>query len=99
MLRSEGYRLHSFGTGAALLRDPRSHAHDCIIIDVSMRDAGGMAFLKAMRAVGWQGRAILLDGEDLDGRLAAEAAQNGDRIYATSITDRALTIAVAASFA
>ena len=55
------------------------------------------AVLQAMRASGWQGRAILLDGSKSGDALARQALLQGDRIESRSIGDAALLAAVAAS--
>lgn len=98
MLRSEHYEVHSYASCDALLAEPKAHANACIIVDVGMRDGDGLTFLRAMRQSGWLGKAILLDGIDHDGQLAREADCNGDKIFASSISDRSLLAAVAGSF-
>jgi FixJ family two-component response regulator len=97
MLRSENYDVRSYATCAALLADPRSRDYPCIVLDVEMEDIGGIDLLAQMRASGWHGRAILLDGFEPGDALVREILQNGDRIEERSIGDSSLLAAVAAS--
>lgn len=97
MLRSEKYNVRSYPTCAALLADPRSRDYPCIVVDVEMREVDGLGLLRQMRASGWHGNAILLDGLDLDGALAREAEQTGDEVFDRHIGDRSLIAAIAAS--
>ena len=97
MLRSEDYEVSSYATCAGLLADPTSRSDACIVVDVNMRDGDGLTFLHEMRASGWHGHAILLDGEDPTGKLAHEASLHGDRVCDRDIGDRQLALAVAAS--
>ena len=97
MLRSENYDVTSYASCAGLLADPRSRGDACIVVDVKMRDGDGLTFLREMRASGWHGQAILLDGEDLTGKLAREASLHGDQVHHRDIGDRQLALAVAAS--
>ncbi|QNA83739.1 response regulator [Sphingomonas sp. So64.6b] len=97
MLRSENYDVRSYPTSVALLADPRSRDFPCIVIDVEMRGDDGLDVLKQMRASGWRGKAILLDGGDPEGVLAREAKLHGDRVFERTIGDRPLMAAIAAS--
>mgnify|MGYP003739615695 CR=1 FL=1 len=97
MLRSENYDVRSYATCAALLADPRSRDYPCIVLDVEMEDIAGIDLLAQMRASGWQGRAILLDGFEPGDTLIREVLKNGDRIEERSIGDSSLLAAVAAS--
>ena len=96
MLRSADYEVSSYSTCAGLLADLTSRSDDCIVVDVSMRDNEGLTFLREMRASGWHGHAILLDGEDPTGKLAREASLYGDEVHDRDIGDRQLALAVAA---
>ncbi|WP_158638011.1 response regulator [Sphingomonas ginsenosidivorax] len=97
MLRSERYDVRAYATCAALLADPRSRDYGCIIVDTDMPQVDGLALLRAMRASGWRGKGILLDGLNNDGSLAREAARNGDTVFDRNIGDRPLVAAIAAS--
>lgn len=97
MLRSEDYDVSSYTTCAGLLADPASRSDACIVVDVSMRDGDGLTFLREMRASGWHGRAILLDGEDPTGKLSREASLHGDQVHDRDIGDRQLARAVEAA--
>ncbi len=97
MLRSENYEVSSYASCAGLLADPTSRSDACIVVDVNMRDGDGLTFLREMRASGWHGQAILLDGDDPTGELAREASLHGDQVHDRDIGDRQLAMAVAAS--
>lgn len=97
LLRSENYDVRSYPTCAALLADPMSRNSSCIVIDIDTRDGDGPAVLRQMRASGWRGRAILLDGADPEGVIAEEAGRHGDQVFGRTIGDRPLLTAIAAS--
>lgn len=99
LLRSEDYDVRSYATSAALLADPRSRDCACIVVDAEIGDgdSAGLSLLRQMRASGWHGNAILLDGFDEEGPLALEAGRNGDRVFSRDIGDRSLIAAIAAS--
>ncbi|CAN5222594.1 hypothetical protein BH09PSE3_BH09PSE3_10470 [soil metagenome] len=97
MLRSERYDVRSYSTCAALLADPISRNYHCIVLDVGLYDIDGPDLLRQMRATGWQGTAILLDGDYPDAVLDEEAFSRGDRILSRLIGDRSLVAAIAAT--
>lgn len=97
MLRSEDYDVRSYATCAALLADPRSRDYPCIILDLEMEDIDGPGLLREMRASGWRGKAILLDGLDPGSPMLIEAARHGDAVLARNVGDRALLTAIEAS--
>ncbi len=101
MLLSERYDVRSYATGAALLADPRSRDVPCIVVDVAGGvdgDGGsGMDTLYAMRASGWRGKAILLDGTVPPPALIHAAERHGDRILDRTTGDAPLLTAIAAS--
>ena len=97
MLRSENYDVRSYATCAALLADPRSRDFACIVLDIETNDHDGVNLLREMRATGWRGRAILLDGHDPHGDYVREAEKHGDRVMERSIGDSSLVAAISAS--
>lgn len=97
MLRSENYQVRSYGTCSALLADPRSRDFPCIVLDIDLDSEDGGALLREMRATGWRGHAILLDGQDPDGAYVRAAQRLGDRVMERTIGDGALVAAIAAS--
>lgn len=97
MLRSENYDVRSYATCAALLSDLRSRDSSCIVLDVEMDDVAGIDLLAQMRASGWKGRAVLLDGIDPAADVVREAARHGDLIQQLPISDGSLLAAIAAS--
>ena len=97
MLRSEDYEVRSYATCSAILADPRSRDFPCIVLDIGLNDQDGAAVLRKMRATGWQGRAILLDGQDAAGAYVREAAAHGDRVMERTVGDRSLVAAICQS--
>lgn len=97
MLRSERYDVRAYATCAALLADPRARDYACIVVDLHTPEVDGLELLRKMRASGWRGKGILLDGMDPAGKLAQEAARNGDSVFDRTIGDAPLVAAIAAS--
>ncbi|MEZ0495750.1 response regulator [Sphingomonas sp. IW22] len=97
MLRSQDYDVRSYATCAALLADPRSRDYPCIILDLEMEDIDGPALLREMRASGWRGKALLLDGLAPGSPMLREAERHGDIVLARNISDGALLTAIAGS--
>lgn len=96
MLRSENYDVRSYTTCSALLADPRSRDFPCIVLDIELND-DGTALLREMRATGWRGRAILLNGQDRDEAYVQDAEKHGDRVMDRTVGDSALVAAISAS--
>jgi FixJ family two-component response regulator len=97
MLRAERYDVRSYATSAALLADPRSRDYPCMIVDLEPAGADVAAMLRAMRASGWRGKAILLGGADTDGAAYDAAARHGDRMLPRATGERTLLTAIDAS--
>ena len=97
MLRSECYEVRSYATCAAVLADPRSRDYPCIVVDVHSRDVDGIDLLRRMRATGWRGKAILLDGMEPGSALMHDAEKHGDKVLGRAIGDGPLLTAVATS--
>ena len=100
MLLSERYDVRSYATCAALLADPRSRDVPCIVVDAGDGDgtaSSGIDTLRAMRASGWRGKAILLDGTVPPPALVHAAERHGDRILHRTTGDAPLLTAIAAS--
>lgn len=97
MLRAESYNVRSYSTCAALLADPRSRDYPCIVVDVHMTELDGIELLEAMRASGWCGKGILLDGIEPGSALMHNAEQHGDQVLERTIADGPLVAAIEAS--
>jgi DNA-binding response OmpR family regulator len=96
MLRSQNYEVRSYATCAAMLADARSRDCFCIVVDVHMAEGDGIELLTSMRATGWRGHAILLDGMEPGSVLLRNAERHGDRVLERSIADGPLVAAIAA---
>ncbi len=97
MLRSQKFDVRSYATCSALLADPRSRDYVCIVLDVASDDVDGVMLLSQMRATGWRGKAILLDGDDPGGMLRRDVERHGDRVLDRGVGDRTLVTAIEAS--
>lgn len=97
MLMSQHYEVRSYATCAALLADPRSRAYPCIVVDIDMKEGDGIAILREMRATGWRGKGILLDGFEPNSRLMRAAERHGDKVMERTIADGPLIAAIAAA--
>lgn len=97
LLRSERYDARSYPTCAALLADPRSRDDSCIILDLEMEEADGIDLLRKMRATGWRGKALLLDGLQPGSALLRIAELHGDKVLHRDVGDQTLLTAIAAS--
>ncbi|KTT68286.1 response regulator [Sphingomonas sanguinis] len=95
MLQSEHYNVRSYATCAALLADPRSRDYPCIVLDMEMETIDGQDLLRQMRASGWRGKAVLLDGLHPGNPKRQEAARHGDKVLERTVGDRALLSAIA----
>lgn len=96
MLRSQNYDVRSYATCAAMLADPSSRDYPCIVVDIHMPEVDGVGLLSTMRASGWRGKGILLDGLEPGSELKQAAERHGDKVYERTITDGALVTAIAA---
>jgi CheY-like chemotaxis protein len=63
LLRSHGLDVRAYASARRALADPRARAARCLIADLAMPDLDGIALLRALRADGWAGPAILISGE------------------------------------
>lgn len=97
MLRSENFDVKSYSTCAALLADPRSRDYPCIILDLEMEDDNGVELLRKMRATGWHGNALLLDGLHPGSALLRQAECHGDKVLRRDVGDQTLLSAISAS--
>ena len=97
MLRSEKYDVRSYPTCAAILADPGSRDYPCIILDLDMGEIDGIDLLRRMRASGWRGKALLLDGLQPESAMLHEAERHGDRVLRRNVGDQTLLAAIAAS--
>ena len=66
LLRGCGYDVRAYGDGRRALADPAALEAICLITDHEMETIDGPSLLRAFRALGWQGIAILLTGISLE---------------------------------
>jgi FixJ family two-component response regulator len=62
MLCAHGFEVHSHESAGLLLADAAIPGADFLIADYRLIDSNGIDVLRALRATGWQGRAILITG-------------------------------------
>lgn len=75
LLQGQGYQVHSFANAAAALADRASWAATHVVIDFAMPHCDGIEALRALRADGWRGVAVLITAffsNALRGRAMAE---------------------------
>jgi FixJ family two-component response regulator len=97
MLRAERYDVRSYATCSALLADPRARDFPCIILDLEMEEIDSIDLLRQMRASGWRGRALLLEGLAARSPLLQENERHGDKVLPRNVGDLTLLSAIAAS--
>lgn len=98
LLRSEDYNVRSYPTSAAILADLNSRNYPCIVLDLELdEETRGIDLLRKMRASGWRGKALLLDGLDPGGALLRQAGEHGDKVLPRNVGDQTLLTAIAAS--
>ena len=94
LLRSQNYDVRAYGSGQSLSEDPEALKADCLVADLCMPDTNGVTLLKELRAVGWQGPAILISGQ-LDEAWKALARSGGfANIFEKPLSDNVLVAAV-----
>ncbi|MBW4331557.1 response regulator [Stakelama sp. CBK3Z-3] len=62
LLQSEGYEVRSFPGIGALLAESLARTAPYLVTDYRLSDGDGIGVLRALRGVGWQGRAVLITG-------------------------------------
>ncbi len=75
LLQAQGYEVRSYATGQALLADPTTMSAACFVADYRMPEMDGLSILRALRAAGWAGPAVLITAyntPDLAQRAKAE---------------------------
>ncbi|GHH24572.1 hypothetical protein GCM10008023_36780 [Sphingomonas glacialis] len=97
MLLSEGYDVRSYATCAALLADPQARDYLCIILNFEMGHIDGLEILRQMRANGWHGKALLLDGPTSASPMLQKAERYGDTVLPHNVGNQALLTAIAGS--
>lgn len=60
LLQGLGFEVRSFAAATPALADPLSAEMDFLIADNRLPDGDGLSALRALRARGWQGRAVLI---------------------------------------
>ena len=62
MLKTSGYRVHSYASGAELLKDAKSLEHGCILLDIRMPGMDGLEVQQALRDRGIPLPVIIMTG-------------------------------------
>lgn len=76
LLRSRGFSVLAYASGAALLLDPQTQSGDCLVVDYLMPDIDGISLLRQLRSAGWCGPAILITAHYAD-KLVESAQEAG----------------------
>jgi CheY-like chemotaxis protein len=94
VLLGSGYAVRSYGSGAALLADPGARHAKGVVADYRLPDSDGLAVLRALKAAGFDGRAILVTAFHSP-ELAARARDAGfSQVLQKPLADRLLRDAV-----
>lgn len=76
MLRANGYRTLTYAGGAELLAAPLPGDRDILVIDYVMPSMDGLALVRRLHQLGWNGRVMLITGR-YDARLRIRAKAEG----------------------
>jgi len=60
LLQGRGFEVRAYAAGSALLSDTATLDAACFIADYRMEELDGLDVLRALRARGWQGPAIMI---------------------------------------
>ncbi|HEX7871741.1 MAG TPA: response regulator [Sphingobium sp.] len=99
MLKTAGYAVESWPSGAAFLRDAREAAQGCILLDIRMPDMDGMAVQAALAEKGVTLPVVIMTGHG-DISIAVAAMKAGAVDFLEKPFDKAsLLAALDAAFA
>ena len=76
LLFSHGFDVRAYPAATGLARDSEALSAHCLVADLLMPEGDSLALLEELRAVGWDGPAILISGHLTD-ELAANALSRG----------------------
>lgn len=76
MLKTSGYRVQTYETGVALLKDVRSLEPGCILLDIRMPEMDGLEVQRALREAGCLLPVIIMTGHG-DVPVAVQAMKAG----------------------
>nr|WP_314442452.1 response regulator FixJ [uncultured Sphingomonas sp.] len=76
MLKTSGYRVQSYESGVALLKDARALESGCILLDIRMPDMDGLEVQRALREAGCMLPVIIMTGHG-DVPIAVQAMKAG----------------------
>lgn len=71
LLLSRGLNVRAHGSARQALADPHSRSAACLVADLVLPEADGVALLGELRGSGWDGPAILISGHLTPDRSAA----------------------------
>lgn len=60
LLHGRGFEVRAYASGLALLADPTALGAVCLVADYRMPDIDGVLILKRLRALGWEGEALMI---------------------------------------
>ncbi|ALL12322.1 response regulator [Caulobacter henricii] len=60
LLHGRGFEVRAYASGLALLADPTALGAVCLVADYRMPDIDGVLILKRLRALGWDGEALMI---------------------------------------
>ncbi len=90
LLQARGYDVRAYPSAVGLMNDPGMAGYGCIIADLMTPQMDAIRLLAELRAVGWNGKSILISGF-LDSNWEEKARAAGyDAILPKPISDSVL---------
>lgn len=93
LLRSAGFAVETYATGAAFLDDYAAHAPDCVLLDLHMPGCNGFEVQVGLARIGADVPVVMITGNDAAG-ARAQALANGATAYLCKPMDASELLAV-----
>ncbi|MES2045704.1 MAG: response regulator [Pseudomonadota bacterium] len=94
LLRGRGFDVRAYAAGPAMLAAAALQPPDCLVADYLLEDTDGIALLKELRELGWDGPAILVSAFASQ-KVSARALDAGfAEVFEKPLRERALVEAV-----
>jgi two-component system, LuxR family, response regulator FixJ len=94
LLKSHGYDVRAYSSAVGLAQQPEALRCCCMIADLMMPQTDAIELLGELRAVGWDGKSILISGYLDRGWETKALAAGYDRVFHKPISETVLVRAV-----